>query len=194
MCAELCCEKPSHSRRWRLPEAFPGAPVLCKDRRVHPGRTELATQLLNRSCPKHLFPLWHHHSCASTGSAGLLCRKLHPWDSPTEAACAETSTPEQVAQDRQCPALFCRAVSSSAAQLNIHNHFNQTSRREHQLFLSHRERRLPALRLCPSRCRKQWTTKQAKQHYVNREIKPSPDTFDPFWQYQASHTKPSHHF
>lgn len=48
-------------------------------------------------------------------------------------------------------------------QLNLHNHCNPTSRREHQLFLSHRgETRLPALRPYPSLCRKQRTTKQAK--------------------------------
>lgn len=115
MCAELCCEKPSHSRRWRLPEAFPGAPVLCKDRRVQPGRTELAAELLNRSCPKHLFSLWHHHS---TGSAGLLCRKLHPWDSPTKAAWPETSTPDQVAAGQAVPSWWelCSAEQSVPVQ------------------------------------------------------------------------------
>lgn len=114
MCAELRCEKPSHSRRWRLPKAFPGAPVLCQNARAHPGRTEL----FKRSCPKHLFFLWHPHSCANTGSVGPLCRKLHPCGSPTKAVRPETPTPDQVAAGQPGPSWgeLCSAEQSLLVQ------------------------------------------------------------------------------
>lgn len=119
MCAELYWEKPSHGRRWHLPEAFPGAPVVCKDRRVHPRGTDLTTELFKMSCPKHLFFLWHHHCCANTGPFGLLCRKLHQWVSATKAVWPETSTPDQVAPGQPGPS---RGELCSAEQAVLVQH------------------------------------------------------------------------